>query len=115
MSNEVDPLTLGESLKKSDPVQSPWALGSMLESAVDTVKQREKAKYVIKTPDGKTHFPINDCSDVSSAWNLRGHGDIPQTQIEAHIRRAASALGCKGAWNEPMQKSVDPNVLGEKP
>ena len=69
-------------------------------SAVATKSQRAKARFKITDAKGNVHFPINDCSDVSDAWGLRGNSSIPKDRVERYIKRVAGQLGCKGPWNE---------------
>ena len=74
-----------------------WFLGK---SSVGTKDEREGAKFKL-TVDGETKFPINDCSDVTDAWGLRGHAKgIAVSEVEAYIRKAAKALDCSGPWDE---------------
>jgi uncharacterized Zn finger protein (UPF0148 family) len=74
-----------------------WFLGK---SSVGTKDEREGAKFKL-TVDGETKFPINDCSDVTDAWGLRGHAKgIAVADVEAYIRKAAKALDCNGPWDE---------------
>jgi hypothetical protein len=74
-----------------------WFLGK---SSVGTKDEREGAKFKL-TVDGETKFPINDCSDVTDAWGLRGHAKgIAVADVEAYIRKAAKALDCAGPWDE---------------
>lgn len=51
----------------------------------DTTSHADDAKY-----------PVNNCSDVVDAWNLRGQGDISISRdtLEARIKRVAEAKGC---------------------
>lgn len=41
-------------------------------------------------------FPVDNCSDIEDAWNLRGSGDvsIEESTLESRIRRAADAKDC---------------------
>ena len=78
----------------------------LLKSDVSTKPKRRSARFSIRTPDGPK-YPINDCSDVRDAWQLRGRSDIPRERVERHVRRAANALGCDGPWNDG--KGFNPN------
>src|SRR5215472_6476848 len=68
-----------------------WFIGK---AATDTKKQREGAKYKLRDAKGNVKYPISDCSDVSDAWMLRGRSSLDRSRVEAHIKRAARALGC---------------------
>lgn len=69
-------------------------------SKVDTKDQREGAKFSLKDSSGEVKYPINDCSDVSDAWKLRGKSSIPKAKVESYIKRAAAKLNCDGPWNQ---------------
>lgn len=50
-----------------------------------------------ENPDDEWKFPIETCSDVSDAWQLRNHGDIsiPVEDLESRIERRARELDCE--------------------
>lgn len=68
-----------------------WFLGK---SKLDTKDQREGAKHKLRDSSGEVKYPINDCSDVTDAWALRGSSSIPKAKVESHIRSAAKKLNC---------------------
>lgn len=41
-------------------------------------------------------FPVDSCSDIQDAWNLKGSGnvDIDESTLESRIQRAAEGKGC---------------------
>lgn len=42
-------------------------------------------------------FPVDNCSNIEDAWNLRGHSDnlkIEESTLESRIKRAGEAKGC---------------------
>lgn len=45
---------------------------------------------------GDAKFPVDSCSDIQDAWNLRGTGDISieKSTLEERIKRAAEAKDC---------------------
>lgn len=45
---------------------------------------------------GDAKFPVDSCSDIQDAWNLRGTGDIDidQSTLESRIQRAAESKDC---------------------
>jgi hypothetical protein len=68
--------------------------------APPTADYTEDGTYYAIAPDetseGGPKYPINSCSDVSDAWQLRGHGDydISQSTLEDRIKSKARDLGC---------------------
>jgi len=94
--------------RSADRLAQALDIYAQVKSAQNTQAQREGAKYSIDTPDGPK-YPINDCSDVSDAWGLRGNSDIPKDKVEAHVRRAANKLNCDGPWNNGG-KADDPDL-----
>ena len=60
----------------------------------------ENSYYAVKeseTPEGEgAKYPIDNCSDVSDEWKLRGHGDysISKSTLEERIKRRADELDC---------------------
>jgi hypothetical protein len=90
-------------VKAMSPERVAWMLGDTAvtkvlgvttKSDVSTKDKRESAKFTLHGSDGEVKFPINDCSDVTDAWGLRGHGDIPKATVAAYIVRAAKSLSC---------------------
>lgn len=84
--------------------------GDVEKAAQRTKAQRSDAKFKMRGTDGEVKFPIDDCSDVSDAWGLRGHAsgvEGGQEAVERHVRRAASALGCDGPWNDGKVEKAD--------
>ncbi len=55
-----------------------------------------------ETSDDKPKYPINNCSDVKDAWNLRGRGDysISKEELEKRIQNRAKELNCEVPKNE---------------
>jgi hypothetical protein len=49
-----------------------------------------------ETPEGVgAKYPMDNCSDVEDAWNLRGNVDaISKSELERRIKARASDLGC---------------------
>src|SRR5262245_19208347 len=95
----LDPDALKDRQKGSaERLGQALGLLNVVKSPQNTQRQREGARFSLDTPDGPK-FPINDCSDVSDAWALRGNSSVPKDKVEAHVRRAANKLGCDGPWN----------------
>lgn len=98
-------------LMKSLDGEPPVDVVTVLEKAAQNTKaQREDAKFKMRGTDGEVKFPIDDCSDVSDAWGLRGHAsgvEGGQAAVERHIKRAASELGCDGPWNDGKVEKAD--------
>lgn len=66
--------------------------------------QLNKAKFQMS--DGK--YPINNCSDVSDAWKLRGRStNWSSAQVARLVRRAASALNCSGPWSDGKALEIE--------
>jgi phage head maturation protease len=87
----VPELITAASTKGMSGERYEWFVGK---SDVSTKPKREGAKFSLRGPDGEVKYPINDCSDVSDAWKLRSHSDIPEARVAAYVRRAAKKLGC---------------------
>lgn len=56
-------------------------------------------------------FPVDSCTDIEDAWNLRGTGDvdISKSTLEARIRRAAEAKDC----SLPEEDAIDSAAVAE--
>ncbi len=87
------------SIKGIAPDRVAWMIGdeseAIYKSDVSTKRKREGAKYVLHDSNGKAKYPINDCSDVHDAWQLRGRSNIDKDTVARHVRRAAKKLGCE--------------------
>jgi hypothetical protein len=80
--------------------------------APPTADYEEDGTYYAVAPDenadGKPKYPINSCSDVGDAWQLRGHGDmdISQDTLENRIQKRARELGCDVPGSEESNDSA---------
>lgn len=73
-------------------------------AASGSTKQRAASKHTLKV-GGEVKYPINDCSDVEDAWNLRGHAKgVSQDRVESYIKLAASDLGCTVPGAESVKR-----------
>lgn len=65
--------------------------------------------------DGK--YPVNNCSDVSDAWGLRGSGniDISKETLANRIQRAAEAMSCDVDFEEDATTNNDKTMGDEDP
>lgn len=89
--------------------------GGSPQEQTDSMRETTDAPSGIHTADGKwfavgpdehpdesteyaddAKFPVDSCSDIQDAWNLRGTGDIDidESTLESRIQRAAEAMDC---------------------
>lgn len=74
-------------------------------ASVDAYRDEDGRYFAVapdENPDGEPKFPINNCSDVGDAWQLRNHGDIGISveTLEERIKRRASDLDCEDPEGE---------------
>lgn len=108
-----------DAFKGTNITQSSDDTGDTMVTGLDQSEHtHEGSWYAVPpddNPDDEWKFPIDNCSDVSDAWQLRHHGDISieVSTLANRIQERARDLGCDVPESSDSEDSVTGTVAAD--